>query len=62
MVANKSKAELPGTLRASGKELGKVQERIRKLDAIIQKLYEYNVDGKISDERFAKMAADYEAE
>ena len=32
-------------------------QRITKLDGIIQRLYEDNLDGKISDERFAKMTA-----
>lgn len=38
------------------------EERIGKLDGIIQRLYEDNVEGKISDERFAKLSASYEAE
>ena len=33
-----------------------------KLDEIIQRLYEDNLEGKISDERFVKMTASYEAE
>lgn len=37
-------------------------QRITKLDSIIQRLYEDNLDGKISDARFAKMAATYEQE
>lgn len=32
------------------------------IDEIIQRLYEDNLEGKISDERFAKMTANYEAE
>lgn len=35
---------------------------IRKLDEIIQRLYEDNLDGKVSDERFARMTATYEQE
>lgn len=31
-----------------------------QLDSIIPRLYEDNLDGKISDERFAKMTATYE--
>lgn len=62
MVVNKSEAELSKTLRESKKELDKAQDRIKKLDIIIRKLYEDNVDGKISNERFAKMIADYEKE
>ena len=37
-------------------------QRISKLDTIIQRLYEDNIEGKISDERFAKMTATYEQE
>ena len=33
-----------------------------KLDVIMQRLYEDNVEGKISDERFSRMSASYEAE
>ena len=36
--------------------------RVSRLDGIIKKLYEDNIDGKISDERFSKMTASYEQE
>ena len=36
--------------------------RHSELDVIIQRLYEDNIKGKLSDERFAKMSAGYEAE
>ena len=32
------------------------------MDGIIQRLYEDNISGKISDERFAKLSASYEEE
>ena len=35
---------------------------MRKLDLLIQRLYEDNVDGKVSDERFTKLTATYENE
>lgn len=38
----------------TGKE--QAQTRIRKLDEIIQHLYEDNLEGKISDERFVKLS------
>ncbi len=38
------------------------QARIRKLDEIIQHLYEDNLEGKISDERFVKLSENYEKE
>lgn len=33
-----------------------------KLDTIVQRLYEYNLDGKISDERFMIMSSSYDKE
>ena len=62
MVAKKSKAEVEKTLRDSKRELEQAQSRVRKLDNIIQKLYEDNIEGKITDERFMKMSASYEDE
>ena len=38
------------------------QKRIRELDMLISRLYEDNIAGKISDERYARMAASYEDE
>ena len=43
-------------------ELARAEDRIRQLDTIISRLYEDNISGKVSDERFAKMLASYEAE
>lgn len=62
MIAKKSKAETDKELREAKRELEQSKARIRKLDDIIQKLYEDNVDGKISDERFKKLSETYEAE
>ena len=62
MVTSKSRADLDKSLRDSKRELEQSQARITKLDDIIQRLYEDNLSGKISDERFAKMTANYEAE
>ena len=36
--------------------------RISEIDGIIKRLYEDNISGKLTDERFAKMSADYERE
>ena len=44
------------------KALQKNEVRIAELDTIIKRLYEDNILGKISDERFAKMSAEYERE
>lgn len=62
MVTKKTKVALDRSLRDNKRELEQATQRIRKLDEIIQRLYEDNLEGKISDERFAKMTANYEAE
>ena len=46
----------------SKRKLDKQKRRIMELDTIIQKLYEDNVLGKLTDERFSKLAATYEQE
>ena len=62
MVMKKSQAELNKSQRDSKRELEQSMQRIAKLDTIIQRLYEDNIEGKISDERFARMSQNYEAE
>lgn len=44
------------------KELTKLLKRDQELDRLFERLYEDNVSGKISDERFARMSANYEQE
>lgn len=44
------------------KKLAEMQKRIKELDAIFQRIYEDNINGKLSDERFMKMSKGYEAE
>ena len=44
------------------KEVARCERRISELDAILKKLYEDRVFGVITDERYAAMSADYEAE
>lgn len=62
MIMKKSKADLDKSLRDCKRELEQSQARIHKLDDIIQRLYEDNIEGKISDERFMKMSGNYESE
>ena len=62
MVTKLSKAETEKALRDEKRELEQAEARVHKLDTIIQRLYEDNVEGKISDERFAKMSENYESE
>ena len=47
---------------AKKKELDAAEKRISELSAIFKRLYEDSVTGRISDERFAELSADYEAE
>ena len=62
MVTRKSRADVERSLRDGKRELEQSQSRIYKLDDIIRRLYEDNIEGKVSDERFAKMTESYEAE
>lgn len=62
IITSNSEKELNKELKDSHKEYEQAKTRISKLDTIIQRLYEDNVEGKISDERFIKMSDTYEAE
>ena len=44
------------------KRLAEIQKRIGELDTIFQRIYEDNIVGKLSDERFMKMSKGYEEE
>ena len=44
------------------KRLAEIQKRIGELDTIFQRIYEDNIIGKLSDERFMKMSKGYEDE
>ena len=47
---------------AKKNELEAAEKRIAELSAIFKRLYEDSVTGRISDERFTELSADYEAE
>ena len=49
-------------LTKSKKALKQTEKRIAELDRLFTRLYEDNVSGKISDERFSMMSAGYEDE
>lgn len=44
------------------KELSTLQARDKELDGLFERIYEDNVSGKLSDDRFAKMSRRYEDE
>lgn len=56
--AQKQSAEL----KAAKKRLAQSEKRVSELDKLFTRLYEDNVSGKISDERFEMMSKNYEAE
>ena len=62
LVTRNSEKALDRELRDCRKEYEQAKARIAKLDTLIQRIYEDNVEGKISDDRFAKLSGNYEAE
>ncbi|MBE6899719.1 MAG: DUF4368 domain-containing protein [Ruminococcaceae bacterium] len=44
------------------KELNKAKKRVSEIDNLIQRIYEDNASGKLSDERYATMSMSYEKE
>lgn len=62
LVTRNSEKALDRELRNCRKEYEQAKARIAKLDTLIQRIYEDNVEGKISDDRFAKLSGNYEAE
>ncbi len=49
-------------LAAKRRELSKAKKRITEIDTLIQKIYEDNASGKLSDERYATLSLSYEEE
>ena len=62
LYGGKSAADRRKEISAKRRELSQAQRRIEELDRLFQRLYEDNVSGKISDERFTKLSGGYEAE
>ena len=62
VLGAKQKAEVKKELSAKKKLLSKSESRIKELDLLFQRIYEDNVSGKISDERFEMLSANYENE
>ncbi|MDE6606958.1 MAG: DUF4368 domain-containing protein, partial [Lachnospiraceae bacterium] len=59
---DKSSEEQKKELAKKRRELAKSEKRIAELDILFQRIYEDNVSGKLSDERFSIMSANYETE
>lgn len=62
LVAKNKNKELERRIRESKKELEQSMSRVSKIDLLIQRLYEDNVEGKISDKQFIKMTSAYKNE
>lgn len=58
----KSTEEQKKELAKKRRELSKAEKRIAELDVLFQRIYEDNISGKLTDERFATMSASYEEE
>ena len=62
MVMDMDEKERSKGLAKQKKLLTDAEKRISELDRIFKHLYEDNITGKLTDERFKKLSADYEAE
>ena len=57
-----SQKQQSAELKVAKKRLAQSEKRVSELDKLFTRLYEDNVIGKISDERFEMMSKNYEAE
>ena len=62
MVMDSDMRQRNRELAQKKKRLAEIQKRIGELDTIFQRIYEDNIIGKLSDERFMKMSKGYEDE
>ena len=49
-------------MKSKRREVGQAKKRIAELDRIFKRIYEDDINGTISHERFLKLSAEYEAE
>jgi DNA invertase Pin-like site-specific DNA recombinase len=61
-ASNGSDKERDRELSKKKNSLAQAEKRITEIDTVIKRLYEDNVSGKLTDERFIKMSRDYERE
>ena len=62
MVYQQRFAEAEKAVKRQKKELEQARKRIAELDRIFKRIYEDDINGTISHERFLKLSAEYEAE
>ena len=61
-AAERSLRERDKALAQKKAVLAQSEKRIAELDVIFKRIYEDNISGKLSDERFIKLSRDYEQE
>lgn len=61
-VMDKSMADQKKETAQKRRELAQAERRISDLDVLFQRIYEDNISGKLSDERFSKLSKSYEDE
>ena len=62
LFAKKNTLGRETTIRTIKTKIEKSKRRIKEIDMLIERIYEDNVLGKISDDRFYRMTANYEKE
>ena len=62
LVIQTSEEEANWSLQRQKNKLEEAEARIKKLDEIIDHIYKDNLNGKISDESFKRMSANYDHE
>ena len=62
LLAKQNQAAKQKELQATRSRLEQSKKRVVEIDRVISRLYEDNIIGKLSDERFMKMSASYEQE
>ena len=62
LVMDRSAAEQKRDQARKQKELAQAEKRITELDHLFQRVYEDNVSGKLSNERYDRLSSSYEAE
>lgn len=62
LAIQNSQQKQSAELKKAKKRLAQSEKRVAELDKLFTRLYEDNVSGKISDERFEMMSKNYEAE
>lgn len=62
MVMDADMKQKTKELSKKKRQLSEKEKRHAQLDSLFQRIYEDNVDGKLSDERFAKLSQGYETE